>query len=155
MDVFLVAERTHLGDVLDKWLRRLRVSKAHVARFGRVSPNTLNYISQGTTAHPEMDTVRRIAQGLATDPSTEFLDEPTYRRAWRELAEAAGHSTPTFADPVTSVEASIGQLARHPGAADEWADFIRDYPDATPDQIRALRALYENLVRSGMLRLGK
>jgi hypothetical protein len=139
--------------VFDKWLQRQRVSKAHVSKHGGVSPNTLNYISQGTTAHPEMETLRKMAWGLATDPHSLAVDGGVYRRAWSDLAAAGGHPEPSLEAPASSVEESIGTIARHPGSPAEWAEFIRDYPDATPDQIRGLRALYENLKRSGMIRL--
>lgn len=152
----LVAERTRLGEVIDKWLQRLRVTKAHVARFGGVSPNTLNYISQGTTTSPEMETLRKIARGLATDPFTSAVDQAAYADAWRELAVAAGLPEPSADIAPPDLESMFRSVGHDRQEAAFWADIARRYPNATPDQKRMLKELARAVFGSdGIARLGE
>ena len=51
----LVAERTRLGDAFDEWLKRQRVSVAHVERIGGVSRNVMILVplwKRGTERRP-------------------------------------------------------------------------------------------------------
>ena len=150
----LVAERSRLGDTLERWLQRQRLSKAHVSKYGGVSTNTIWLIQQGTTASPEMETLRKLARGLATNPFGDHeVDRHIYSEAWRDLALSCGFPDPTTEDAPPSIEASIRTIAKPSGAAESWADFIRDHSDATPDQIELLRTLWEAMTARRITRL--
>lgn len=152
----LVAERSRLGEAVDRWLQRQRVTKAHVSKHGGVSTNTIWLIQQGTTSSPELETLRKIARGLATDPFSRELDRLVYADALRDLALSCGFPDPTLEEsPPPSMEASIRTVARPRGAAESWAEFIRDHSDATPDQIRMLRALWEAMTARGIVPVGE
>lgn len=151
----LVAEQTRLAEAIERWLQRQRLTVAHVVRYGGLSRNTVWLIQQGTTASPEMETLRKLARGLATDPyGTHEVDTNVYREAWRDLALSCGFPDPTIEDAPPSMEASIRTVAKPSGSAESWAEFIRDHSEATPDQIRMLRALWEAMTSRGIARVG-
>lgn len=137
----LVAERTLLGEVLERWLHRQRVTVAHVVRQGGLSRNTVWLIQQGTTASPELETLRKLARGLATDPFSVEFDAQVYTDALRELAAAAGFPDPTADLPEPDLESALRSTGLDRQEAAFWADIHRRYPNATPDQKRMLKDL--------------
>lgn len=150
----LVAERTRLGDTLERWLQRQRVTKAHVSKHGGVSTNTIWLIEQGTTTRPEMETLRKIARGLATDPFDGTVDPQAFADAWRQLAAAAGLPEPASEMPAPDLESVLRSTGLSRQEAAFWADIHRRYPNATPDQKRMLNDLARSVFgREGIVRL--
>lgn len=145
----LVAERTRLADTVDRWLQRQRVSKVHLTKFGGISANTLWLIQQGTTTSPEMETLRKIAKGLATDPYSKDMDREVYLEAWRDLAAAAGHPDPTQEIPPADLDSEIRAIIPNRRRAAAIAEFVRRYPDMTPDQRRMVDAVIDGIARLG------
>lgn len=125
----LVAEQTRLGAVLDDWINRQRVPVAHLARHGGVSANTIWLIQNGTTTRPEIQTLRKIAKGLATDPSDQTFDQAVFERSLKELAAAADRVAEIDDVPSPTLEAMIrasGVKSRR--QAERLAAFIRKSP---------------------------
>jgi len=139
----LVGEQTRLGGVLDAWLRRQ--PPAHVAKRGKVSRNTIWLIQQGTTTTPEVETLRKIARGLAADPYTGEIERTAYLAAWRDLAAAANLPDPTTDVPPATLESGVRAVVADQRRADALAAFVRKYPNMSPDQRKLVDALIDNL----------
>lgn len=142
----VVAEQTRLAAVLDDWLRRQRVPVAHLTRVGKVSANTIWLIQQGTTTKPEIQTLRKIARGLATDPADAAFDQIVYAEALRDLAGAADLAGEIDDIPTPTLEAAIrAEGVKSPRKAARLAAFVRKYPNMTANQLRLVDALIDNL----------
>ena len=142
----VVAEQTRLGAVLDDWLKRQRVPVAHLTRIAKVSANTIWLIQQGTTTKPEMQTIRKIALGMATDPADGVFDQAVFDEALRDLAEAAGLSDQLRDVPPPTLEAVIrSEGVKSPRKAAQLAAFLRKYPNMSANQRRLVDALLDNL----------
>lgn len=137
----LLAGQTRLAEELERWIQRQRVSYAHVARFSGVSPNTLSYVRTGSGRRIQQETLRKIAHGLATDPYSQEVDAVVYRAAWTDLAAAAGLPAPVTDAPPITLDALLSEHLRVPGAAAAMAEWIKENPNATADQIRMARRL--------------
>ncbi len=154
--MLLVAERTRLADVIERWLHRQRLTKAHVSKHGGVSTNTIWLIQQGTTTSPELETLRKVARGLATDPHSAEFDAQVYIEALRDMAGAAGFPEPAEALPTPDLESALRSTGLDRQEAAFWADIHRRYPNATPDQKRMLKDLARAVFGAeGMARLGQ
>ena len=82
-----------LGQAIEAWRRRQRVSYAHIARHAGIARNTLDQIRKGTTRAPDLATLRGIATGLATDPYPPGdCDHQLADRIYVELYTAAGYA---------------------------------------------------------------
>lgn len=122
-------------------MHKLRVSVAHVAKYGKVSRNTIYLILDGTTKDPSLPTVRKLAKGLSADLHTGEQDPGIYRAALDQLTRAAGLETTLEALPPVTLDSVLNEHMRVPGAASAMAEWIRTHPDATPDQVRMLMRL--------------
>lgn len=139
----LVTANTQLADVLKRWMERERVSAAHIARFSnpgghRVSRNTIDYLLGGTTKSPEMDTLRKIARGLAHHPRTLRYNHAVYVRALQDLAIAAALTLPEGELGLVSLEDLIEEAIRDQVDAETLAEAIRQFPTATEEDRRLL-----------------
>ena len=140
----LLAESLTLAETVQRWLRRQRLDVAQVARLGGLSRPTVHKVMRGDRVSG--DSLRGIAKGLASDPYTREMDPSIYAEALRELAEAADmphllHEAPA---PPT-LEDQIGRVVRNPDRAALLADFVRHYPNMTPDQRKLVDALLDSL----------
>lgn len=142
----VVAEQTRLASVLEDWLSRQRVPVAHLTRVAKVSANTVWLIQQGTTTRPEIQTLRKIARGLATDPKDGSFDQAVYDEALRDLAEAAGMGGELDDVPPPTLESMIrSEGVKSPMKAAKLAAFLRKYPAMSADQRRLVDALIDHL----------
>lgn len=131
-----VVGQNRLAEAIGAWRRRQRITKADLVKNGGISANTLWLIEQGTTKTPEMETLRKIAHGLATDPYTHEVDAVVYKAAWAELASVAGLPEPVTEAPQVTLDDVLSGSFKLPGTAAALAEWIRTHPDATEDQVR-------------------
>ena len=61
---------TSLAATLERWRRRERIRRMWLVKNSGVSETALRRIRTGATTHPKLETVERLAIGIATDPYT-------------------------------------------------------------------------------------
>lgn len=128
-------------------MRRQRLKQADLVRLSGLSRPTITAAREGSKIGTE--SVRALARGLATDPYDGTFDGTVYADALRDLAEAAGYPHLLTEMPSADLESEIRAITKSPATAEMWAEFIRDNPDATPDQIRMMRALLKGIAQMG------
>lgn len=127
-----------LSAMLDRWMRRQRVRTEHLVRHGAVSRNTISRVRHDQTERPTVDTIRRIARALATDPYDRSIDYVAYVRASRDLLLAAGYDPADEESWIVGLEFSISAFLGDPVRGEALARFLRENPDLTEAEIEAL-----------------
>jgi transcriptional regulator with XRE-family HTH domain len=139
--LLLVAEWTELGDLIQTWIDRQRLSKAAVARMAGVTRQTIHDIQTG--ASTRRDTLRRVVKAIATDPRSGDLDPVVYLEAMTEIFEVAGFEFD--ADDVVTLDLKDEVRRRTDRAA---ADVIVVSIDRYPSWTRAKRQAFINTLRA-------
>lgn len=143
----LVAEQTRLASILEDWLQRQRVPVAHLTRVAKVSANTVWLIQQGTTTKPEIQTLRKIARGLATDPVDRSFDQAVFAEALHELSDAAGLLDEIDEVPAPTLEGMIrAEGVKSPKRAAALAAFVRKYQNMDAKQRRYVDPIIDSVV---------
>lgn len=135
---------TQVGDLLAQLRGRAGLSRRDLAELARISDGTIKLIEYGATEQPSPDTLRRIADGLATNRATARVDADSAAELYGELMAAAGYAV-TATPPYGGLEGEIGQLVRSKDRAAALAAFVRKYPNLSPDERRLVDALIDHL----------
>jgi transcriptional regulator with XRE-family HTH domain len=127
-----------LGETFAAMIRRERLSVAQIMRAGRLARLTVENLRDGKTENPSRRTLTSAARAVATDPSSNFVDQQKMRRYERDLHVAAGYADPTVQDVRSMLELllyhRVGSLER----ARAWAAKIDERADLDADEIAAL-----------------
>lgn len=140
-----MAERTRLGDTLEKLIQDQRVSIAHIVKYGEISRNTIWLIQQGVTTTPEPETLRKIARGLATDPHSAQFDRPVYITCLRTLCEGAGMRDLTADIPPCDLETEIRAVVGNRDDASALTLFVRRFPNMTAGERKLVNSVLGTL----------
>lgn len=138
-----------LSAMLERWMRRQRVKTEHLVRHGAVSRNTVWRARHDQTERPTIDTIRRIARALATDPYDRSIDYVAYVRASRDLLGAAGYDPAEEETWIVGLELSISAFLGDPVRGQALARFLRENPDLTEAEIDALQRYVAVVLRGG------
>lgn len=146
--MILLAERLSLADVLQTWMRRQRLRPVDLVRLSGLSRPTVYEARDGGRVSAE--TVRLLARALATDPYDGEVNAALHAEALRELAEAANYPhLLSEAPPPPDLDSEIRAIIPNRTRAAAIAEFVRRYPNMTPDQRRMVDALVDGIVRLG------
>lgn len=131
---------TLLGQVVTAMVQRERVTISHVMRYSGLARNTIELLRAGRTPEPHRSTLRRLALGLAVDPSTGELDSQKEREIERLLDVAAGYAEPTSRECRTLVELGLYYRLGSLEKARAWQRVIDTRATWSTEQVRALAA---------------
>jgi transcriptional regulator with XRE-family HTH domain len=128
-----------LAEAFVAWQRRRNLSLAHIARHGKVARNTLEYLRKGTAREISRPTLRKIANGLATEPYPPYpRDASMADQIYRDLHRAAGYGDVESHLPDTFLEQALfyrlGTLER----AHAWQAAIERLACLEPAEIASL-----------------
>lgn len=126
-----------LADVLDQWLADQRLSIAELARMAGVGRPTIYKMRSGE--RPSVETLRKIARGLATTPRSGQFDADAYSLAARDLFAAAGYEQPPEVHTVP-VEEEIARMVKSRATAEQIVEVLRRYPSLNRDKRLLLEA---------------
>lgn len=127
-----------LGEAVDAWIADQRVSIAHIMRVSGLARNTIMKIIEGTRRHPDVDTLRRLALGIATGPRYRDLNTAVFERCRGDLSALAGYSVAGRADDDTLLRFALLRVTGTTGQAAAWAALILEYAGLDPGEVRAL-----------------
>lgn len=137
-----------LASVLSRWIRRERLRPADIERAAGVTRAHLWLITTGKVSRPMPETLRKIAQGLATDPDTGEVDRLKRDQALMELSAAAGYPETGDAD-ADELAHAIRAVVGNQQLTEFWCTVIAAYPTLTPTHQQVLRAVLELIHRPG------
>lgn len=128
-----------LAEAFAGWQRRQRVTLSHVARHGHVALNTLRYLRKATGGEISRATLRKIADGLATEPYAPYPRDGTMAdQIYRDLHRAAGYGEVPTELPDTFLETGLFYELGTMEQAHAWHAAIRRLRDLRPDEIDRL-----------------
>lgn len=89
--------RNRFGTELKTIQKQTRMGLRELARLSGISANTISNLKRGAdprtgkTPMPRPDTIRRLAEGLATDPLEDRVNQTRADAFYRRLMSAAGY----------------------------------------------------------------
>ncbi|MFN8525155.1 MAG: helix-turn-helix transcriptional regulator [Chloroflexota bacterium] len=129
--------------------KEVRLSQVELAKLSGVSPRTVGLIEADATT-PRADTLRRLADGLATSGAGK-LDRAAAAEYFGRLAQAAGFApidVATLTDD--QVEAYLEELAGGPDVGINLLNLAKSWRDIDPGSKRlVLTVIIETLNRAG------
>lgn len=142
----MVQDRASLRETLYRLRTTARLSRPKLAELSGVSEGQLGNIERGEDQrtgrppHPKVDTLRRIADGLAFDAETKTTDPAKADRYYRELAVASGYFPAEVATPLDAPKRSPRErvqalLAENPRVATAFEALPSDMDDDDVDAL--------------------
>lgn len=132
--------RRRLAQAFVGWQRRRNVSFAHIARYGDVALNTLRYIRTATGGEVSRSTLRKIADGLATESYPPHpRDASMADQIYRDLHRAAEYGEVPTDLPDTFLETGLFYEIGTMEQAHAWYAAIRRLRGLRPDEIDRLQ----------------
>ena len=127
-----------LAGVLTRIRREQRLSYAHIGRVGHLSRNTVKQIADGKTTDPSVETLCRIALGLAVDPYTGQINQDTLTMSLRDLGAASGRDDLAGELVRETLPVLLAAVIGDRDRAAAWVALIAAYPDLDPADVREM-----------------
>ena len=127
-----------LSDALATLMNRERLTLVQVMRAAKLARNTIEYILDGRTREPHRSTLRHLARGLATDPSTGVVDEAIRRDAERILNDAAGYTDTPMEESESLLELALYRRLQDLPKARAWVQVIDRFADRDVSELSSL-----------------
>lgn len=132
-----------LAATLAALLHSEHVSVSHVMRYSGLARNTIEYILSGKTVHPKTETLRRIAQAIATDAYTGEHHRQKAHEVERELSIGAGYADPTAREAHTFLETALYYVLASREKARAWIDVILTLRGVSAETVRRIVPLVQ------------
>jgi len=138
-----------LSDAIKRLMIEERVHQVDICKHGNIPRNTLALILRGKTTEPHLRTLRAIAVGLATHPTTGITDYQKADAFLSTLIVAAGYRQAN--DDDASAEAlplALVPIFKDRPRARAWVRFITERSRLTADEIDNLSTMMSEHVAS-------
>lgn len=126
MVVCMAEIETPLGIALDGWMKRQRLNPVQLATLADVTRRTVYNVLDGRS-RPEVETVWKLACGLAKDPHTRESDTLVYADAFPDLLEAAGYPRDIAGVIRIDMRDEVVRQLRDTRKAEALLDFLKNY----------------------------
>lgn len=155
----MVQDRASLPETLYRLRVQARLSQQKLAKLAGISEGQLGNIERGRDQrgagppHPKVETLRRIADGLAFDDETQTTDTEKADRYYLELATAGGLFPPSVvpSEPGALLRSARERfqalLARNPKIATAFEALPNNLDDDDVEALRRHLDLFAELVR--------
>lgn len=132
---------SRLSEDLASLRDRAGLSRKALSDMAGVSEGTIKLIEYGETEQPEPETLRRLANGLATNRALNRVDEGVAVDIYAMLMGSAGYALP----PQAGADASAKTVRRKRSRAEARAAFERIYFNADEDGQALIDALLDHV----------